>query len=328
MCRNRLSAVDICNNPITLEPFNTLYDARNVMLNKKISRIVIVKKEKEKHESYVDITIMRAVGIITEKDISRFLFSHEPIRNIKEIKMEEVMSKNLITVTEEKEIKSCASMMLNNAISSLVVNDKNGYLKGIFTKSDLVNVYSSYYAGRGVVEDYMTKSVYTIKVDDALHVILSVMAKNNISRVVVAKGRKPIGIITTCDLVPISSLADPYFNRYRQREEQEGGGRNEEEGKEDSRKRDGTARTEQRQKQKPSAPFLQAVCGFKSIFLASDLMKYDPIRITANSDLTKAAEIMTRNRISGLPVIDHESTNNLVGIITKTDIVKAASILN
>jgi CBS domain-containing protein len=293
------------------------------MLNKNISRVVIVKKRKT---SYDDTTSMRPIGIITEKDISGFLFSHEPTRNIKEIGIEEVMSKNLVTVTMEKEIRFCADRMLSSGISSLVVNDKNGNLKGVITKSDLVSIYSSYYAGRDVVKNHMIKSVYTIRADDALHIILSVMVENNISRVVVVKDRRPIGIITTCDLVRISSVADPYFNRYRQPEEHQKGGRSQgREGREDSRKRDGAVQIDP--ELKPSSSVLQAVCGFKSIFLASDLMKYDPIEITADSDLTKAAQIMTRNRISGLPVIDDESTNNLVGIITKTDVVKAISTL-
>jgi CBS domain-containing protein len=325
MYTNRLKAVDISNSPITLEPFNTLYDCRDIMLNKKISRIVIVKKRMASYGD--DIINFRPIGIITEKDISGFLFSHKPTRNIREIKIEEVMSKDLVTVTIEKEIKFCAGMMLNSGISSLVVNDTNGNLIGIFTKSDLVKAYSSYYAGRDVVKNHMTKSAHVIKADDALHVILSVMVENNISRVVVVKDRQPIGIITTCDLVRVSSIADPYFDRYSQLEEQQAEGRSEG-GKvrEDSLKPHGIMKI--KQEQKLSSTVLQAACGFKSIFLASDLMKYDPITITADSDLRKAAEIMTQNNISGLPVIDDESSNNLIGVITKTDIVRAMSILS
>jgi CBS domain-containing protein len=37
--------------------------------------------------------------------------------------------------------------------------------------------------------------------------------------------------------------------------------------------------------------------------------------------LTEAAQIMSNNRISGLPVVN--SVDNLVGIVTKTDITKA-----
>jgi CBS domain-containing protein len=60
--------------------------------------------------------------------------------------------------------------------------------------------------------------------------------------------------------------------------------------------------------------------GIKAIFLAMDVMKYDPITITSDSDLAEAANIMVRNRISGIPAVD--SDNILVGIIIKTDIVK------
>jgi len=44
-------------------------------------------------------------------------------------------------------------------------------------------------------------------------------------------------------------------------------------------------------------------------------MKY----VISDSYLSKAAQIMTRNRISGLPVVN--TINNLVGIITKPDII-------
>jgi IMP dehydrogenase len=48
-------------------------------------------------------------------------------------------------------------------------------------------------------------------------------------------------------------------------------------------------------------------------------MKYDLITISQNSDSADAAQIMAMNRISGLPVVD--SNGNLVGIITKSDVV-------
>jgi CBS domain-containing protein len=297
------------------------------MFNRKISRIVIVKKSMPHRDS--DIINTRAVGIITEKDISGFLFSQKPTRNIMEIEIEEVMSKEPINVTVGNEVRFCASLMLNSGISSLVVNDISGNLKGILTKSDLVRVYASYYTGRDTVKNHMSKPVHVVKKDDALNVILSVMVKNNLSRVVVVKdSRQLVGIITTSDLVRISGIADPYFDRYSQLlEEQQARGRNDRAIK-DNRKPQGATSAQINRQQKLSAPVLQAACGYKSILLASDLMKYDPICITEDSDLTSAAQIMTLNGISGLPVIDDESSNNLVGIVTKTDVVRAISVLS
>ena len=50
-------------------------------------------------------------------------------------------------------------------------------------------------------------------------------------------------------------------------------------------------------------------------------MKSNPIMVTDYSNLVDAALIMRGNRISGLPVVD--SNDKLVGIITKTDIIRA-----
>lgn len=62
-------------------------------------------------------------------------------------------------------------------------------------------------------------------------------------------------------------------------------------------------------------------CSIKNIFLAREIMKHNPITVTREADLTEAAQIMSNNRISGLPVVN--SVDNLVGIVTKTDITKA-----
>ena len=59
--------------------------------------------------------------------------------------------------------------------------------------------------------------------------------------------------------------------------------------------------------------------GMKAIFIASDVMTPNPITISRELDVAEAGYIMLRNRISGLPVVD--SSRNLKGIITKTDIV-------
>jgi CBS domain-containing protein len=61
-------AKDVVRQAITLEPDNTLYDARNVLLRYNISRVVVAKDNKP-------------LGTITEKDISRFLLREMPMHN-------------------------------------------------------------------------------------------------------------------------------------------------------------------------------------------------------------------------------------------------------
>ncbi len=50
-------------------------------------------------------------------------------------------------------------------------------------------------------------------------------------------------------------------------------------------------------------------------------MTADPLVIDEEANLFEAAKIMIENRISGIPVVNN--SQEIVGIITKTDIIKA-----
>ena len=293
--------VIIQQRPIILDPKDTLYDARNMMVRYNISRIVIVENEQNNGSK-------TPKGVITEKDIAHFLYEEAPNRRLNEIRLDEVMSKSLITVMDDDSVVDCARLMLDNRISSVIVVTKDNRKKqqrnttvsnfmGVITKSDLVE------AGAGMelrkeialVSEYMTEHVFTVDKDEAIHIILMLMANNKISRVVVIKNNKPIGIVTTHDLLPVSSLfGTGTYGRFWTTQE-----------KEISKRR--------QQRFIPS--------GIKSAFLVSNVMTNEPICIPTDSKLTEAAQVMTRNRISGLPVI--EPHGHLAGIITKTDIVRS-----
>ena len=78
--------------------------------------------------------------------------------------------------------------MLENKISSIIVVDGNDDgLKGIFTKSDMVDTYAKYYPIKSLVKEYMTKRVITVAPDENLHMILQLMADRELSRVVVTR---------------------------------------------------------------------------------------------------------------------------------------------
>jgi CBS domain-containing protein len=281
----KLLAKNLIRTAVTLEPNNTLYDARNYLLRYNISRVIIAKDNKP-------------LGIITEKDIARFLYTETPNRRLNEITINEIMSKNLVTVEEQTDLNVCAKIMLEKKISSIIVINKNKDLTGIFTKSDLIDTYGNYSQNNVKTEQYMTKKVITVAPDENLHMILLLMADNQISRVLVTRDHIPVGIISSHDLLPVSTLfGNGVLGKYWTPEQDML-----------SRRRG--------QRVIPS--------GIKAVFLARDIMKFDPITTTKESDLIEAAQIMSNNRISGLPVVADDSAEaSLVGIITKTDIVKA-----
>lgn len=277
-----LDAGHLMHKPITLGPSDTVLEARNIMVKYDVSRIVVSKDR-------------RALGLLTEKDIARFLYREAPERSLGEITLDEAMTRNPVTVNEDAELKSCATAMLKKGISSLLVVDAKKILKGIFTKSELAQAYVEHYAGQNKVSKFMKKKVWTVAPDEPIHMALLLMNAHRVSRIIVVKYGQPMGIITSKDLLPFGALfGTGMVGRYWTR-------------------RPDIAAKKRQQWYIPS--------GVKSMFAASDVMTRDPIVARVNDDLADAGYVMLRNRISGLPVVDGK--NRLAGIVTKTDIVRA-----
>jgi CBS domain-containing protein len=171
------------------------------------------------------------------------------------------------------------------------VLDGNGNLTGIFTKTDLTEVYSKYYESGNLVEDYMTAKVFTVVPSHSIHTVLATMVRNKISRIVVVRGQKPVGIVTTRDLLPISRLIEAEIVGMP---------------------------SEVAMARRQTTPVFS---GLSHVLLARDVMTRDPITVTGDSGLADAAHLMVNNGISGFPVVD--SDDNLIGIVTKTDVVRA-----
>ncbi|HVP83033.1 MAG TPA: CBS domain-containing protein [Nitrososphaeraceae archaeon] len=271
-----LNSYDISREIIYLEPDNTLYDARNFMIRYNISRIIILHNQK-------------LVGIITEKDITKFLYSTLTKKKLSEILIKEIMTKTLLTVDINSSLAKSAKIMLDKNISSVIVIDSEGYPKGIITKTDFVEYYANHVKNKYKIKDLMSKKVYTIFPDENIHMIILLMNTYKISRIVVIEHNKPIGIVTSRDLLPLTPILI---------------------GKSSNTKHSTVTNI---QRYTPS--------GVSSILLAEDIMKRSPLVVSMNIPLSDAARIMIRNRISGLPVVNNKGLLN--GIITKTDIITA-----
>ena len=266
---------------VTVKPSTTLLEARDVLFRHKIRRLVVLN-EKEK-----------PVGIITEKDIARSIYNLGT-RSIKSVKVGDFMSKNMIIVTKDSTIYDCAKLMRRHRISSVIVINKDGTLAGLVTKTDLVSVFLTQSTVPLKVASIMTKNVITADPGDSLLLIESLLINHRISRVVIQRNRRPVGIITYRDFMPakiphwIAEFADPKeLEEYRRRSVPEF-----------------------------SANQLNYLLPFKAV----DIMAPNPITVDVNDDVGLAAMLMIRNNISGLPVA---RKGLLVGIITKSDIVKA-----
>ncbi|MGD1834295.1 MAG: CBS domain-containing protein [Nitrososphaeraceae archaeon] len=277
---SKVTVDTISDDAITLDVKNTVLDARNIMMKYNISRVVVINKKE-------------LVGIVTEKDILHFLRSSNFNRRPNEIKLNEIISdKKLITVGSNTHLITCAKLMLNNNVSSLIVTRKNSKEVGIITKTDIVEHYSKFCKKINKVKDYMTTPVFSISKNELVHEAMRLLLENKVSRLLVIKNDKAVGIITGRDLMPISSLVSSGFEKYK---------------------------TNQFNSD-------LSTMGIKGFILVEDIMRNSLITVMSNNDLADAAKIMIRNRISGIPVVDKNEKVN--GIVTKTDIVRAFSMLS
>ena len=276
----------IMKRAVVTSPKTSLLDARSMLLRHRIGRLVVTENEKP-------------VGIITEKDLVRSIYRMDN-KSIENMQVNDAMTKKIVTVTEDATMYDCARLMLNHKISSIIVLKKDSSLFGIITKTDMVSVFLTQAAESISVSKVMTKPVITVKTADSLLYVESVLMKNKISRVVVSRNRKPVGIITHRDFIPakiplwLRQSGDPKeIENYQMAE-------------------------------KPHE-FKSNQLSYLGTFIAADIMTPNPITVDVKEDVSEASLLMIRHGISGLPVVQKSL---LVGIITKTDIVKAISLGN
>jgi CBS domain-containing protein len=257
---------------ITLEPEGTINDALFLMQKNDIKRIVIVQNN-------------FPIGIVTERDIGRFLEDDKTTRALDKISIQNIISRNLVTISSEDEdiITQSAIRMDTFQISSVVVIDNEGKLAGIITKSDLTRIFSSLYGRTYKVADYMSKKIITCRKSDSLTFALDMLNKNKISRLVVTDNEgKPVGVITYDTFLRNSG----FFKA-----------------------------------NKSTRDYLLPSTNAKEMRVGN-LIKDELLTVETEDDLATAAKLMTKYKVSGIPVVDK---GFLEGIISSSDIVKAYS---
>ena len=272
----------IVKRSITVKPTTSLLEARDILFKHKIRRLIVLGAKN------------KPVGIITEKDVAKTVYSLGG-KSIKSVRVGNFMSKKLITVKKNATVYDCAKLMKYKKISSVIVLTEKGRLDGIVTKSDLVSVCLTRATKPLKISDIMTRKVITVTPMDSILLVESLLINNQITRIVVQRKRRPVGIITHRNFVPakipywIAETADPKeLERY--------------------------------QKVHQIIELQSNQLSYLLPFKAVDIMTPNPITVDANDDVSVAALLMIRHDISGLPVVRKSS---LVGIITKSDIVKA-----
>jgi len=128
--------------PITVHPDTPIDDALKLMRDSKVRRLPVLDK------------VGKLVGIITEKDLlyvspspATSLSIHELHYLISKIKVQDVMTKDVITATEYTPLEEAARVMADNKIGNLPVM-RDDKLVGIITETDAFKVFLELFGAR------------------------------------------------------------------------------------------------------------------------------------------------------------------------------------
>lgn len=186
-----MSVDEISKKPITILRNSTISDAIRILLNTKISRLVVVDDKKH-------------VGIITEKDIGLFLFSDTTSQGLDKIPITKIM-KPIEFVKRDTTLENSARLMIEKEISSLAIKSNEDKVESIFTKSDLVGYFIDNFSGKRKVVDFMTSNYEYTHTAAPLYKVVRKMLEKKISRIIVKnQNEEPVGIISFRDLFRIS----------------------------------------------------------------------------------------------------------------------------
>ena len=276
------------NSPVVaIRPSEPIAHAKYLMLRHRIKRLAVVERGEP-------------VGVVTMRDLAERLSKGAPAwrrRPLDLIPVSRVMTKGLITCSIGTELPKAADLMLKHGISGLIITEGKR-LVGILTKTDLTRYFSEHLVGTTKVGELMTKIVVTVGRMHSLARVAELMEERGISRVVVEEAGRPVGIITASDVAfaqlerPAEGLGERRV-RFTRKAERVG---------------------------RPRYRYVKYV----ALLTAEDVMRREPLVVGAEADAAEAARLMLRHGISGLPVVEGDE---LVGIITKTDLTKGVAKL-
>ena len=146
---NDKRAKDIMTTDVIVANKNDIIaNVANLLIKEKIGGLPVVDEENKvvgiisetdimKKESHVDSPRMLNFiqGIIFLDDMKKF---EDEMRAIAPYKVEDLMSKDIITVNENDTFDYVANVMINKSINRVPVVDENNFLKGIICRYDII----------------------------------------------------------------------------------------------------------------------------------------------------------------------------------------------
>ncbi len=146
-------------------------------------------------------------------------------RHAREMKVRDVMTKEVVTVHKGSALTAAATLMVQKKVSGVPVLDEHDSLAGVLTEADFLSamnleqsavtdtletVVRKRRARKGmgtIVDDIMTKPAITIREEDTLRTAVTLMDTNRIKRLIVTDDeRKVRGVVSRADLIRLYAM--------------------------------------------------------------------------------------------------------------------------
>ena len=143
------------------------------------------------------------------------------------MKVSDIMTQPVITITEDTPLHEAARIMLEHRIGGLPVINQRGEMTGIVTESDFTarekcvpfslfrapqlfgtwlgeNAEELYVQDRNIsAREIMSTNVISVAENDSIAEVLNLILKYDINRIPVIRNHKPVGIVARRDLLRI-----------------------------------------------------------------------------------------------------------------------------
>jgi CBS domain-containing protein len=172
----------------TISPSDSLLKARDTMNENRESQLVVADERN------------RPIGLISKRDIARFLLEDLTNRRLEDIPVSETSSKSIATIRPNLRVLNAARMFDTDNLTYAVVTNENP-LSGIMTETDLCHYFSQKWPGKFKVVNFMSsdfifaKSTYSI-----VHVAHAILFRQPSVPVI---DEDLVGILTLSDLLSI-----------------------------------------------------------------------------------------------------------------------------